>query len=74
MTIPPEARREAVSAIQAWFRDERDETVGELQAGFLLDAVLEAAGPAVYDRAVRDAQARLRAVVDDLDVTLAGRR
>ena len=74
MRISDTARREAVISIQAWFRDERGETVGELQAGFLLEAVLEAAGPAVYDRAVRDAQARLRAVVDDLDVTLAAER
>ena len=59
-------RRRALDAVAAWFRDERDEDVGALQAGFLLDAVLEELGPAVYAAAVADVQAHLARVVDDL--------
>ena len=70
ITLPDATRRDLVVGIQAWFRDERDEEIGELQAGFLLDFVLEHVGPSVYNKALRDAQARLRVLVDELDVTL----
>ena len=70
LSIPADLRQRHVAAIQAWFRDERDETIGELQAGFLLDFVLAEVGPTMYDRAIRDAQTHLRRVVDDLDVAL----
>lgn len=72
LSLSDDTRRELVSAIQAYFRDERDETIGELQAGFVLDFVLKTIGPVVYDHAVRDAQIRMRAIVDDLDVSLPG--
>ena len=57
-------------AVQAFFRDERDEEIGSLQASFLLDAVIVAVGPSVYNQALRDAQAFLQTAVADLDVTL----
>lgn len=72
LDLSDDTRRELVASIQAYFRDERDETIGDLQAGFFLDFALQTIGPVVYDRAVRDAQARLRAIVDDLDVNLPG--
>ena len=72
LSLSDDTRRELVTAIQAYFRDERGETIGDLQAGFFLDFVLHTVGPVVYDHAVRDAQARLRSVVDDLDVNLPG--
>ena len=59
-------RRRALDAVVAWFRDERGEDVGALQAGFLLDAVLKELGPAVYAAAIADAQAHLARVVEDL--------
>ncbi len=36
----------------------------------MLDFVLKEIGPAIYNQGLRDAQARLRVVVDDLDVAL----
>lgn len=63
-------RDAAIEAVQVFFQRERDETVGALQAGFLVDAVLAAAGPAAYNRGVRDAQAHLLRVVGDLDAVV----
>ena len=71
LTLSADAARDAaIEAVQAFFERERDETVGALQAGFLVDAVLAAAGPAVYNRGVRDAQTHLLAVVGDLDAVV----
>lgn len=69
-------RTRAASALQAWFLDERGETVGALQANFLLDYVLEHVGPLVHAAAVADVQAHLARVVEDLpaNVVAAPRR
>lgn len=64
------ARAAALAAVQAFFQSERDETIGDLQAGFLLDAVVAHVGPAAYDAGVRDAQAHLLRVVSELDAVV----
>lgn len=63
-------RARATDAVVAWFLDERGEAVGALQAGFLLDAVLEHLGPSVYAAAVADVQAHLARVVEELPVNV----
>ena len=68
--LDAETRKAHVRALQAHFRDERDEEIGDLQAGFLLDFVLAQIGPSVYNAAIRDAQAHLRQTANDLDLTL----
>ncbi len=70
IALPDDARRAALDALQAYFRDERDEDIGTLQAGFLLDFVLAEIAPSVYNQAVRDARDRLAATVADLDADL----
>lgn len=70
IALPDDARREAVTALQAYFRDERGEDIGALQAGFLLDFVLAEIAPSIYNQAVRDARERLAAAVADLDADL----
>jgi len=70
ITLSDPTRRHLVGTIQTYFQDERDETIGDLQAGFVLDFVLKEIGPAIYNQGLRDAQARLRVVVEDLDVAL----
>ena len=70
ISLPDASRASLVDAIQHYFRDARDEEIGQLQAGFFLDFVLEHVGPAVYNQAIRDAQAHLQRTVTDLDLTL----
>ena len=70
ITLPDETRKALVSAIKGYFRDERDEAIGDLQASFFLDFVLKEVGPSIYNQAIRDAQASLHGVVADLDLTL----
>jgi uncharacterized protein (DUF2164 family) len=70
ITLPDASRRSIIESIQHYFRDEREEDIGELQAGFVLDFMLAHVGPAVYNQAIRDAQAHLQQVTTDLDLTL----
>jgi uncharacterized protein (DUF2164 family) len=66
-----EERADAVRRIQHYFREERDEEVGDLAAGILLDFIEKELGPALYNRGVRDAKAlalrSLDALAEELD-------
>ena len=70
ITLPEETEKALVASIQHYFRTERDEEVGRLQASFFLQFVLKEIGPSVYNQAVRDAQAAIQNAVADLDTTL----
>ena len=65
--LPKEKRAEAIASLKKYFEDEAREPIGDLRAGLLLDYFLEEIGPAIYNRAIADAQARLTARVADLE-------
>ena len=58
-----------IPSLQRYFREERDEELGELQAKLLLDYVLKEIAPFAYNRGVRDAEKYFRAKVEDLSAT-----
>lgn len=63
-----EERREGMRrALQAHLKVELDETFSDFRAEALLDVVLAAVGPGVYNQAVQDVRAHLQAKLDDLD-------
>lgn len=64
-------KKRHAEALQAWFRDERGEDIGGLQASFLLDFIVDELGPVFYNAAVADVQAHLTTVVQDLDLALS---
>jgi uncharacterized protein (DUF2164 family) len=68
--LPREARQQAIAVIERWFRDTRDERIGNIAAAELLDLFLGEIAPAVYNQAVADAQERLLARVQELDIEL----
>jgi uncharacterized protein (DUF2164 family) len=65
--LSKQARAEAIASIQRYFREEMPEPIGDLPAGLLLNFFLEEVGPAIYNKAIGDAQARLQQRVADLD-------
>ena len=69
--IDARRKRAMVRELQAWLLDERDEDVGELAAGFLLDFVLDLAGPDLYNAALMDAAKAFREHADIVDAELA---
>jgi len=64
--ISKEARAEAIASIQRYFQENLPEPIGDLPAGLLLNFFMEEIGPAIYNRAIADAQARLQLRISDL--------
>jgi uncharacterized protein (DUF2164 family) len=64
--LSQEARSEAIASIQRYFHEQMPEPIGDLGAGLLLNFFLEEIGPAVYNKAIADAQARMSVRVSDL--------
>ncbi|MXY72197.1 MAG: DUF2164 domain-containing protein [Dehalococcoidia bacterium] len=69
--IDAHRRRAMVRELQAWLLEERDEDVGELAAGFLLDFVLDLAGPDLYNAALTDAAKAFREHADIVEAEIA---
>lgn len=67
-TLSKEARAQAVTSIERWFRENRDERIGNIQAAALLAYFLEEIGPSIYNQAIADAQERLQMRVTELDI------
>lgn len=65
--IPKQVRAQAIASLQRYFEENLPEPIGELPAGLLLNFFLEEIGPAVYNKAIADAQARMQQRVTDLN-------
>ena len=68
--ISKEARDEAITSIQRYFRENREEEIGNLAAGELLGYFLAELGPVVYNKAVTDVQERLQARIMEVDMEI----
>ncbi|HEX4234365.1 MAG TPA: DUF2164 domain-containing protein [Caldimonas sp.] len=68
--LTKEAKKEAIASIERWFREEREERIGNIAAGALLNFVLEEIAPSIYNKAVADVQERLGARVAELDIEI----
>ena len=60
------ARKQAVAALQEYFRDNLDDEIGDLKAGLMLDFILSEIGPSVYNQAIADAGAFFEERTSDL--------
>jgi uncharacterized protein (DUF2164 family) len=63
-----EVRQQAIASIERWFRENRDEPIGNVAASGLLGFMLEEIGPSIYNRAVADVQERLQMRISELDI------
>ena len=63
--LTKQARADAIASVKKYFEEEIREPLGDLRAGLLLDFFLEEVGPAIYNQAIGDAQARLQQRVGD---------
>jgi len=66
--LPKETRAEAIQSIERWFEVNREERIGNIQAGALLSFFLEEIGPSVYNKAIADAQERMQTRAMELDI------
>ena len=66
-----EARRKRVVVrLQALYRDQFDEELSAFRADQLLDFLIAAVGPQIYNQAVQDARKYLQQKLDDLDAEI----
>jgi len=64
--ISKQERGDAIVSLQRYFRENFSDEIGEMPAGLLLNYILEEIGPAIYNKAIEDAQARMEQRVMDL--------
>ncbi len=68
--LAKDAKKEAIASIERFFQDEREERIGNIAAGALLNFFLEEIGPSVYNRGVADAQERMQMRLSELDIEI----
>lgn len=67
LDLSPDRRAEVLARLRAAYSEEFDESLSDFRAETLLALVLKAVGPAIYNQAVKDAQAFMQSRLDDLD-------
>ena len=60
---------DVIPSIQKFFREELDEELSEMRAGFLLNYVMKEIAPFAYNRGVKDAESYFRVKLEDLSAT-----
>lgn len=60
------SRAAAIASLKRYFDENMPEPLGDLPAGLLLNFILEDIGPAIYNRAIQEAQLRMQLRVSDL--------
>lgn len=64
--ISKEGKEEMRHIIEEYFRDERDEDLGELASILMVDFFIEELGPFIYNQGVEDAHVYIKDKVEDL--------
>ncbi len=67
ISLTDEERDLFIKDIQYYFQTERDENLGDLGAGFILDFFLEKIAPTLYNHALDDAKHWLTSRLEELD-------
>jgi uncharacterized protein (DUF2164 family) len=66
--LPKDVRKKALDSIVRYFRENREEEIGNIAASGLLSFFLEEVGPSIYNKAVADLQERMQMHVSELDI------
>lgn len=64
--LSKEKRDEMVSAIKKYFLSEREEEIGDLAAGLILDFIIEDLAPEFYNQGVYDSYKYIGNSIEDL--------
>ncbi|MWV43317.1 DUF2164 family protein [Paenibacillus sp. HJL G12] len=71
--LPKEQKAEIAQSVQAYFEEERSESIGQLGAEQLIDFMITELGPYIYNQAIEDSRALINekmAQIDDEFYTL----
>jgi len=66
LEVTKERRNEMVMEIKNYFLKEREEEIGDLAAGLILDFILEKIAPEFYNQGVYDSHTYMGDAVEDL--------
>jgi uncharacterized protein (DUF2164 family) len=66
--LSKEARQEAMESIARYFLEQREEEIGVIAAGGILDFFIAEVGPSIYNKAVADIIQRMQMQVSELDI------
>jgi uncharacterized protein (DUF2164 family) len=64
--ITKDQRNEMIAAIKHYFLKEREEEIGDLRAGLMLDFILEELAPEFYNQGVSDSYTYMKNTIEDL--------
>lgn len=64
--ITREKRDEMITAIKNYFLNERNEEIGDLRAGLMLDFIREELAPEFYNQGVSDSYTFMQDTIEDL--------
>jgi uncharacterized protein (DUF2164 family) len=64
--VTKEIKQELITEIQSYFLVEREEELGVLAAGLLVDFIIEKMGPLFYNQGIKDACAFMSEKVEDM--------
>ena len=64
--LTKEKRDDMVSAIKNYFLKERDEEIGDLASGLVLDFIIEKLAPEFYNQGVYDSYKYMETSIEDL--------
>ncbi len=68
--LEKDKRDDMVKAIIAYFKKERDEEIGQLAAGMVLDFVIDKLAPQFYNQGVLDSCAYMNERIEDMQSLL----
>ncbi len=64
--LSKEQKEMTLEQIKAYFYEERDEQIGDLQSKLFLDFIIEKVGPQIYNQAIVDMQKYMSERVEDM--------
>ena len=64
--VTKEQRDEMIAAIKHYFLKSTEEEIGDLQAGLMLDFILEELAPEFYNQGVSDSYTYMKDAIEDL--------
>jgi uncharacterized protein (DUF2164 family) len=64
--ITREKRDEMITALKNYFLNERNEEIGDLRAGLMLDFIREELAPEFYNQGVSDSYTFMQDTIEDL--------
>ena len=65
--LPKEQKTELAQSVQAYFEEERSESIGQLVAEQLIDFMISELGPYIYNQAIEDTRALITEKMAQID-------